>query len=952
MKSQVCNQILTLLPFCFIIIMAQTSLFAQESGSKEAAIKQLYEEVEAFNKLDLKQQMALEKEAELNTLIAQAKTLGQDSLYLALIISQSLKLNIDSRFEEMYQKALEAQSIADRNTHLLEAGQVYDQLGLATSRLNKFTESISYHLKTIELHTNAGNEKHVFSPMARLASFYIQAKQYKKAEELLLDGLEILSGLEDDQLKDYFLTYGYYFLGIVYYNQEQIFYAQVYFDTAMELGSKHPCYPFSVLGQFGHLELLLGMKRMEEMYPFIQDVDEIFADLIYQEEEFQVEYSIFRSSYYLHKNIVEEQENPDTILQHHPNVKKNITFYNYAIDYWKKHKDLEKALFYSELKQKEYLDPLKDNALAGALEYETISDKQSKDNEKLSSLFQRNRSLTLFLIALLLIALFLSFLWYRRYARSKSKAKALAEENQKTIDELTNQKAEKEQSSKVFSNISHELKTPLTLIKGPVKGILTSKNLDEETRKTLHQVLNSSEKLLKMSRQLADLAKNEVTILDLHLNRFRLDNFLNYVHSNFSLLSKTKKIQLRFSNTIPEALTLITDAEKLEAILNNLIGNALKFTPASGKIDVQSNVQEEILTIQVKDTGPGIAEEELKLIFDRHYQTDQGATIPDAGYGIGLAICKEYANLLGGTITATSSHNAGSTFSLSIPIQLSNDNTSIADLAFESIASPATSAIMPKNKLLSSGYLLVVEDDIGLCEYINHILAIDYEVVIARNGAEALEVLTHQKPALIITDLIMPVMDGMRLIKAIKDRPDLAHIPLLVLTGKDSILEELKTLRLGADDYLVKPFDEMELKTIVYNLIHHAKEMQANFLLNSELKTSIEQQTMDQKELHWLEALEKNINQSIANYKLDVELLAQQMEMSTSSLHDKMKTLTGFTPKKYIQELRLLKARKLLEQNHNTTVKFVAYEVGFPSEKTFSRNFKARFGKYPSEYLK
>ena len=567
-----------------------------------------------------------------------------------------------------------------------------------------------------------------------------------------------------------------------------------------------------------------------------------------------------------------------------------------------------------------------------------------------------------------ILALWGAFWIYRQIRREHQLVQA-SQENKKVIekqakqlkelaDKLEEQEKEIEEldaiKSRLFANISQELRAPLSLISSPIKKLLTGHQLNASTRDELLRGLQNIDKLLSVSKQISDLVRNPSEGHQLHLSRFNLVAFLKHLNSSFQHLCQSKKIDIQVDQSIDRSLEIVTDAEKLETILNHLLSNALKYTSADGQVHIQSRTLEGQLLIEVIDHGEGISKQDLPYIFDRYYQAKDQKLV-QSGFGIGLSICKKYAELLGGTLGVQSMLGLGSTFTLQLPLPSSETINAMPRLSFKSY--PAEPPLIPSlaiQKIKTDSLLIAVENP-ELAEYMLKTLQTEYEVELVYNGQEALKHLQQQIPALVITDLKMPVMDGMELIKHMKANEHYSSIPVLMLTMRDSILDELKAFRLGIDDYLLKPFDEMQLRTIIYNLTNTNNGTQENlaidFLLESKIITSTGAVDFDSKNKAWLEALEDVVAESIDDYRLDVNILAAKMQLSPSSLFKKMKDLTGLTPKKYIMELRLLKARKLLETGESSTVKTIAYKVGFTSEKVFSRNFKARFGKYPSEYM-
>lgn len=301
----------------------------------------------------------------------------------------------------------------------------------------------------------------------------------------------------------------------------------------------------------------------------------------------------------------------------------------------------------------------------------------------------------------------------------------------------------------------------------------------------------------------------------------------------------------------------------------------------------------------------------------------------------------------------------GSLFTLQIPQWIATKQPSVVK-PLEFIPLTAASPLSTKSSTpTESDYILIAEDNLELCKYLEKILQSEYNLLFVHNGKDAIKQITQLRPALLITDLMMPIMDGMELVKNIRGNSLWQDLPILVLTARTGILDELKAIRVGVDDYLTKPFQEIELQTVVYNLLNLAEEQREgkaiakDFLTNSTLPLADDMKVpIEESDINWLRKLEQTINDSALERNLTVDKIAHNLSISSSHLTRKLKLLTGLTPKKYINEVKMLQARQMIETGTYTSVKAVAYSVGFSSEKVFSRNFKARFGKPPSEYIK
>jgi len=623
--------------------------------------------------------------------------------------------------------------------------------------------------------------------------------------------------------------------------------------------------------------------------------------------------------------------------------------------------------------QKELLDFEKDIANKNIIKYSTYVEakNEASQKEKQIKLLEAENNLSYLRTRLLLLGIIfaLSLLGFYFFANKKRK-----KENLLLLNDLENQRIIEQQSielqkvdklkNRLFANISHEIRTPLTLISGPIKRLLKQNYITKEDRSQLEIAAANSQQLLHLTEQIIDLTKNEIEASNIKVVHFNLFDLLSYTLPGFRLLAKNKDVSLQEPIYIDQEIVLYSDAEKLFTIIKNLISNAIKYTAAGGQVALNYIDQKEYIQIAVQDNGRGISKQDLPYIFDRYYQSETGSITPEGGTGIGLAICKEYVQLLNGEITVSSTVNKGSIFTIRIPKILDKnlDAQQIPVFHFSQPSKPApvnkesTIQNAPLTQLSSDNktHLLIVEDHLELRRYLKSILEDDHLLTLASNGKEALQYLETITPSLIITDLMMPVMDGFELVEHLKNNERTSSIPILTLTAKNTSEDQLRALRIGVDDYLLKPFDDDILKLHIDTLLDFSQNR--NNITLDETVTGIKETTFTNKVLSkkdqlWLVKLEENISPLIGDFNLNIEQIAETMSLSSSHLNRRMKELTGLTSKRYIQEIRFRKARFLLENKKVDSVKAVAFSVGFKSQKHFSRNFKERFGKYPSEYL-
>lgn len=513
--------------------------------------------------------------------------------------------------------------------------------------------------------------------------------------------------------------------------------------------------------------------------------------------------------------------------------------------------------------------------------------------------------------------------------------------------------------SRFFANISHELRTPLTLLLGPIHTILKRKNnIEPESKVLLELAAQGGENLKQLVNDILDLAKMEQGEMALNQQPTAPASFFRQNFAQFESLAREKNIDYRFQLTSTEHLIALLDREKCRRIIFNLLSNAFKFTPEGGTVSVALSVSEAILSLEVTDTGKGIDPDDLPHIFNRYFQTKRSDAVASGGTGIGLALCAEYAELLGGKLTVESEYGKGASFKLWFPLEPVTEDPVRAEGLVEH---PPGQLAVPGQFPPPAGTpeerptVLIVEDNRDLQTFLRTILERRYQLIIANNGEEACSFLwpTNEASAgridLILSDLMMPVMDGYQLLQRTKKDAATQGIPFIMLTARAAREDRLKALRIGVDDYLAKPFDETELELRISNLLVNQRARRA---AQDKWETAAERPQLSMPDQEWLEAFEEYVRNHLADQqRLSVTSLALTFNLSESSLLRQVKRLTGLSPKKYLTEIRLAIAREWLEERRYASVGRVGAEVGYTDVRSFSRSFRRRYGKLPSEIM-
>lgn len=502
--------------------------------------------------------------------------------------------------------------------------------------------------------------------------------------------------------------------------------------------------------------------------------------------------------------------------------------------------------------------------------------------------------------------------------------------------------------SDFLANVSHELRTPLTLIMGPVNK-LYERTRQPESKALLELVLNNSKRLLRMINHLLQASRLESNNQELSLESVSLEPFFGMIRQNFVELADEKGVQLevRPPSTHWE---LNCDREKMEHIFYNLVSNALKFTPTGGKVNLSwTGEGSHSVRMTVADTGMGIPKEELEHVFDRFYKGKNRAVDNQPGTGLGLSLVKELVQLHGGTIQVESEQGKGTTFNLvfplSIPLTLQGPPKASLEPQIEPIQETAPSSLTAQDvESTERPTILVVEDNADLRSFIRMGLAESYTTLEAPDGEAGLKLARETVPDLIITDVMMPKMDGTMLCKRLKSELATSHIPVIMLTARSSEESRITGLEAGADDYLTKPFNARELLLRVRNMLRFRDRLQQHFSSNSveiaEVRVGVPAEDA------FLTQINAAIKENLDNSKFSVEDLARAIGLGQKQLQRKLKVVAGHPPNQFIRNARLDAARKLLA-DPDRNVSEVGYMVGFSSPSYFAKCFQDRFGVTP-----
>lgn len=522
------------------------------------------------------------------------------------------------------------------------------------------------------------------------------------------------------------------------------------------------------------------------------------------------------------------------------------------------------------------------------------------------------------------------------------KLKSEEKQRMKELDEF---------KSKFYINVTHEFRTPLTIILGMADQI--KKAPKQWLFEGLNMIKRNGQKLLTLTNHLLDLSKLDSKAMPVHMVQGDIAQYMKYIVESFHSLARAKRIHLAL-NIRAKEIMMDFDPDKIQNIVSNLLSNAIHFTPPGGSVRIaigEEIIEEEnSLLIKIEDTGPGISDADLPKIFDRYFQANNQQENINGGTGLGLALTKELVLLFNGSISVESTIGKGTTFSIQLPIT----NEAMFDkklISQEEILPihyqekrPPLPAINASNKMV----LLIIEDNMDVVKYLYSLLSADYQIEVASNGLEGLEKAINIIPDLIITDVMMPIMDGFEFCEKLKNNLKTSHIPVIMLTARADMESKITGLKLGADVYLAKPFEREELFVRIQKLIELRQALINRYKTNmNNIPQRLFGEPTFEKEDSFIQRVYKILGENLGDEEFGILELSRSLGMSRSQLYRKFSALTEISVHQFIRKLRLQNARELLLTG-NKNVTEVAMETGFKNLSHFSKVFYEEFGIAPS----
>lgn len=819
--------------------------------------------------------------------------------YIVLGNGQFYKLEYEKAFT-YYTKADSVCAKSDALKVSALRAKILNYIGYAVRITHGYEKAVEYYLQARDMYQEIGDQAGLQEVNLGLIQYYTNIDEYSKAERLLTDAINYYRERGPQSSYTYaIISRGYFFLKQDKFENAERDY-RLYYDLAFQGTNK--MFQLNALNYMSYL--YLEMDRLE----LASQLGERGIKLSEELGERATRKIIFEQliDIYTEMGAVE---------------KLNQTYEDY-LDLRNELDSIGKDKEIFELETK-YQTEKKEQEIALLTAQNELAEQEKQNQFYL-------------LLGIVLIVCIAAIFLYILYRNRQNTARKLQE-----IDSL---------KSNFFANISHEFRTPLTLIKAPIQKQL-SQNIPSEQRESLEMVNRNTDRLLALVDQLLDISKLESGALSLKVQQGNLSRFSSLLIAPFQYLAKQKDI--KFSQDVAKTKDCYFDKDVLEKILINLLSNACKYTPKGGEIRYEQVMNNGWATIKVKNTGDGIPEDQQDKIFDRFYQMSEARE----GVGIGLALVKELATLHKGSIKLTTDSNGFTCFEVNIPVSKdSYASTEIIESTEEDTNKVSVingvQQVSDNSEELESiesekPIMLIVDDSVDLRKLIKDLFIGSYSILLAENGEEGIIKAIENVPDIIISDVMMPVKDGVALSQTLKADERTSHIPIILLTAKAGEENELKGLETGADEYMVKPFNNDILKVRIEKLIELRAQLRSRY--SQELILKPKEIAITSADEKFLNRVEELLDEKLTASDFTADTFSKEIGMSRMQLHRKLKALVGLSTTEFIRSQRLKLAAKLL-QKPGINIAEVAYACGFNDPSYFSKCFKEAYGNSPSVY--
>lgn len=848
-----------------------------------------------------------------------------------------------------------AHDLAQQMNHPALIAQSLYQLGAATYDKRNHTAAMQYFLEALALFKAEGDERLRMDTELEIGLIYQDMKEYEKAREYL------------DRFYQYYLQKGEPEAPSIIFalNQYVVFFEKVGNIDSMLHYSRAT---LEAAERYQQTKYLANIhNNLASVYLYAGDYDQ--ARYHFSEAErigFGPNVSGRYYNLYALADMFDLLDQPDSsihyaakaleIARSFGDVEKESHIHRFLSRVFQEEQDFQKAFSHLDtfmiLTDSVITQRYEQDLSELTIKYETQEKEARIVRQELQLQREANRRNMLLLGSLAIFLLLGGLLLYmRNRQRARNREAALKLQYQqaeaKRLRELDQLK------SNFFANISHEFRTPLTLLLGPLRE-MEAGSFQGDQEYYFQNMVGQGERLLNLVNQMLDLSRLESGQMKKREQAIELVQFMRTTASFFESWADRKRICLQVA--LPDQrMPVKADVDKIEKILNNLLSNALKFTPEDGAVTISlekmsEHQNEQTVCIQVRDNGPGIPADQLAHIFERFYQASTGEGRGDLGSGIGLALTKELVEFCEGTIEVDSEPGNGSCFTVILPFAKANMvETGMLQTTSPTLPAdiPSPTAIRGTTKQEGAPLVLIVEDNPDLRTYVRDQLNMHYQLLEAENGRQGLELAKAHLPDLVISDVRMPEMDGLEFSQTLKTDEYTSHIPIILLTALAE-QENIRTgLSTGADAYLTKPFDAEELRIRVHHLIDQRRKLREKFAQDLSKGPSTPE-VANPADASFLKKVQDIVLKNLDNDVFSIEWLGREVAMSRSQLHRKIKALTDQSPSVFVRTLRLQHAYQLLSQKKGN-ISEIAHEVGMPNLAHFSRSFKEQFGVSPSQ---
>ncbi|MFP4846549.1 response regulator [Winogradskyella sp. PE311] len=841
-----------------------------------------------------------------NKSIKIAKKYSKNHKIVSAYISIGNIWNQTYDYDKAFKFYSRADSICENDSKLRVSkirATINNYLGFSVRKSNGYKDAIRYYIKAKEINKKLGNENGVQEANIAIAQAYTSFKDYNKALKLLNESIAYhkVHMANENSYSYAIIVRGYLFLQMEKYKAAEKDYL-LYYDLAVQ--NKNDFYERSGLGYLGYFyETSNQLLKAEKYYKLAIEKNKLVND---------------------NGRILQNTDGLITVYKKNKNYKRLATYYDLKIELQKKIDQQKIAQETRDLEAK-YQNDKKEQEIA-LLESENKFINQKQKSQR--NIFIGGITITS------LAGLFL-FVLFRNRKKTNNKLKEL--------DAI---------KSNFFANISHEFRTPLTLIANPIETTLNDDTISEVKREQFITAKRNSDRLLALVNQILDLSKIDANQLKLHIQNANIITLVAALTESFNHAAKQKQIKYKL-HINPHTENVCFDRDALEKIIVNLISNAIKYTPENGSVHCDAFIKNNKLHFIVKNSGIVLTADEIKHIFQRFYQTkDQ-----NQGTGIGLALVKELVDLHKGTIDVDSTPNQWTTFRVVIPVdkQSFKNETFIAKTEDLKVNTQALieqkQAVITEEEFTDTDepILLLVEDNEDVRLLLKQTFENNYNIITAPNGEKGIELALEHIPDLIISDIMMPVKDGIALTEQLKTDERTSHIPIILLTAKAGDENKLTGLEVGADDYITKPFNSKLIITKAEKLIENRRLLQQRY--SQELVLLPKDISITNLDEQFLDKVQTTLDKNLIEPSFNVTEFSEAVGMSRMQLHRKLKALTGLTASEFIRSQRLMLAAQFLKTS-DINISQVGYSVGFNDHSYFTKCFKEFYKCTPTEYAK